>query len=156
MIVNVICTDSSKGKHTLHLCFFRRCERKLFYGPVFVIADTNRYFRFFDLKDLVLKSFGRNRHWIFAKLERHIYWWCPMLLVNFRNKSIFLRWAVVSPTPNPQTGGPPIVDCLRLLIQYIRNYPLYLEAVSSIRNLRTRHAVVTRYLVNTAMNLGVP
>jgi hypothetical protein len=68
---------------------------------------------------------------------------CPRLLVNFRNKIIFLQWGVVSPTPNPKAGGPPVVGCTWLLIQYIRNYPPYREAVSSIRNLRTRHAVVT-------------
>jgi hypothetical protein len=44
----------------------------------------------------------------------------------------------------PQAGGPPPVGCPRLLIQYIRSYPPYLEAVSSIRNLRTHHSVVTR------------
>jgi hypothetical protein len=43
----------------------------------------------------------------------------------------------------PQAGGPPLVGCPQLLIQYIRSYPPYLEAVSSIRNLRTRHAMVT-------------
>jgi hypothetical protein len=64
--------------------------------------------------------------------------------VVFSNKLIFLRWGVVSPTPNPQDGGPPLVGCPRLLIQYIRSYPPYLEGVSSIHNLRTRHAVVTR------------
>jgi hypothetical protein len=47
------------------------------------------------------------------------------------------------PPLNPQAGGPPPVGCPRLLIYYIRSYPQYLEAVSSIRNLRTRHAVVT-------------
>jgi hypothetical protein len=46
--------------------------------------------------------------------------------VNFRNKMIFLRWGVVSPTPNPQAGGPPIVGCPRLFIQYICRYPPYL------------------------------
>jgi hypothetical protein len=51
---------------------------------------------------------------------------------------------VVIPRPSPQAGGPPLVGCPRLLIQYIRNYPPHLEVVSSIRNLRTRHAVVTR------------
>jgi hypothetical protein len=35
---------------------------------------------------------------------------------------------VVSPTPNPQAGGPPLVSCPRLLIQYSRRYPPYLEA----------------------------
>ncbi|KAJ4428508.1 hypothetical protein ANN_24550 [Periplaneta americana] len=48
----------------------------------------------------------------------------------------------VIPSPNPQAGGPPLIGCPRLLIQYIRSYPPYLEAVSSIRNLRTCHAVV--------------
>jgi hypothetical protein len=38
----------------------------------------------------------------------------------------------------------PFVGCPRLLIQYIRSYPPCLEAVSSVRNLRTRHAMVTR------------
>jgi hypothetical protein len=46
--------------------------------------------------------------------------------------------------PNPQTRGRPLVGYPRLLIQYIRSYPPYLEGVYSIRNLGTRHAVVTR------------
>jgi hypothetical protein len=50
---------------------------------------------------------------------------------------------VVSPCPNPKLEGHP-VGCLRLLIQYIRSYPPYLEAVSYISNLRMCHAVVTR------------
>jgi hypothetical protein len=50
---------------------------------------------------------------------------------------------VVSPPPNPQAGGPPTVRCPRLLMQYIHSYPPYLEAVSSICNLRMRHAMVT-------------
>jgi hypothetical protein len=33
--------------------------------------------------------------------------------------------------PSAQTFGPPLVACPRLLIQYIRNYPPYLEAVFS-------------------------
>jgi hypothetical protein len=68
----------------------------------------------------------------------------PRLLMNFCNKLIFLRWGVVSPMLNPQAGGPPIVGCPWLLMQYIRSYPPYLEAVSSICNLRTRHSVVSR------------
>jgi hypothetical protein len=36
--------------------------------------------------------------------------------VIFRNKLFFLRWGVVSPTPNPQAGGPPLVGYLRLVI----------------------------------------
>jgi hypothetical protein len=64
--------------------------------------------------------------------------------------SLFLRWGVVNPTPNPQAWGPPLVGCLWLLIRYTRihSYTPYLEAVSSIHNLRTRHAMVTRDPVN--------
>jgi hypothetical protein len=52
--------------------------------------------------------------------------------------------------PNLKAGGVPLVGCPRMLIQYIRSNPPYLEAVSSIRNLRTRHAMVTGELFNLA------
>jgi hypothetical protein len=58
------------------------------------------------------------------------------------------------PTPNPQTGGPPPVGCPRLLIEYILSYPPYLEGVSSIHNLRTHHAVVTRDPPNILLDRG--
>jgi len=35
---------------------------------------------------------------------------------------------VLPPPPNPHAGGPLLVACPRLLIQYICNYPLYLVA----------------------------
>jgi len=57
--------------------------------------------------------------------------------------SNFLWWGVVSPSPNPQAGRPLLVGCLQLLIQYILSYTQYLEAVSSICNPKTHHAVVT-------------
>jgi hypothetical protein len=47
----------------------------------------------------------------------------PRRVEKFRNNKNFLRWGVVSPTPNPQAGGPPFVGCPRLLIQYILSYP---------------------------------
>ena len=53
---------------------------------------------------------------------------------------IFLQGGVVSTSPKPQAGGPPLIGCLRLLIQFIRSYPL---GRSSICNLRMRHAMVT-------------
>jgi hypothetical protein len=80
----------------------------------------------------------------------------PRLLVIFCNELIFLRWGVVSHTPNPQAGGPPLVGCPPLLIRYIRSYRPYLEAVSSIRNLRKRHAVVTTDPPNMAIPAPVP
>jgi hypothetical protein len=43
----------------------------------------------------------------------------------FRNKDIFSQWGVVSPLPNPQALGPPLVNCPQLLIQYIRSYSPY-------------------------------
>jgi hypothetical protein len=57
--------------------------------------------------------------------------------------SCFLWLGVVSPSPKPQTGGPLLVGCLWLLIQYICSYLPRLEAVSSIHNLKTCHVVVT-------------
>jgi hypothetical protein len=56
--------------------------------------------------------------------------------------SLSLWRGVGSPTTNHQAGEPPTVGCPRLLIQYIRSYHPNLEAVSSTRNLRARHAVV--------------
>ena len=41
----------------------------------------------------------------------------------FLNISVLQR-GVVSTSPDPQVGGPPLVGCQRLLIQYIRSYPL--------------------------------
>ena len=38
---------------------------------------------------------------------------------------MFLRWGVVSTSPKFQAGGPPLVGCPRLLIQYICSYPPY-------------------------------
>jgi hypothetical protein len=60
--------------------------------------------------------------------------------------NLFLRRDVISRMPNPQFGEPPLVVCPRLLVQYIRCYSPLLLVVPSIRNPRTRHAVVTRGL----------
>jgi hypothetical protein len=66
-------------------------------------------------------------------------------------QAYFLRLGVVSVTPNLQAGEPPLFGCPRLFIQYIRSCPPYLETVSSIRKLRTRHAVVTRNYLTWSM-----
>ena len=42
----------------------------------------------------------------------------------FLNISV-LQGRVVSTSPNPQSGGPPLVGCPRLLIQFIHSYPPY-------------------------------
>ena len=42
----------------------------------------------------------------------------------FLNRAV-LQGRVVSTSPNPQAGGPPLVGCPRLLIQFIRSYPPY-------------------------------
>jgi hypothetical protein len=65
-----------------------------------------------------------------------------MLLVVFRNKLIF--YGEKSLHAQPQAGGPPLVGCPLLLVQYIRSDSPKLEGISSICNLRTRHAVVGR------------
>jgi len=51
-----------------------------------------------------------------------------------------LQGGVVSTSPNPQAGGPPLVGyCLFNLFAAT----LHIAGRSSIRNLRARHAVVT-------------
>jgi hypothetical protein len=46
----------------------------------------------------------------------------PRPFSTFRNKR-FLRSGVVSPSPNPQARGPPLVGCPRLLMLYVCSYP---------------------------------
>jgi hypothetical protein len=46
-------------------------------------------------------------------------------LTNETKQDAFLRWWVVSASPKPQDGGPLLVGCLWLLIQYICSYPPY-------------------------------
>ena len=41
----------------------------------------------------------------------------------------FLWWGLISTSPNPQAGGPPLVSCTRLLIPYNRSYTPYLWPV---------------------------
>jgi len=45
---------------------------------------------------------------------------CECFLTEF-----FYREGVVSTSTNPQSGGPPLVGCPRLLIQFISSYPPY-------------------------------
>ena len=66
----------------------------------------------------------------------------PRLLRLFRNMVMFLRWGVVSTSPNPQAGGPPIVGCPTASSIY-SPLPSISGGRSSIRHLRTRHAMVT-------------
>jgi hypothetical protein len=65
----------------------------------------------------------------------------PRPSLIFRNKINFLRWGIISPMSNPPNRW--TISC-RLPRLLIRSHPPYLEAISSVRNLRTRHAVVTR------------
>jgi hypothetical protein len=65
------------------------------------------------------------------------------VFVTFGNKLFFLWRGVVSPSTNHRGGGPPLVESPLLIVQYIRSYTTYVEAVSSIRNTMTRYAVVT-------------
>jgi hypothetical protein len=71
----------------------------------------------------------------------------------FCNKLEVLWCGIVSLPPYLQAGGPASVSCLRLLVQYIRRYPPYLEAISCICNLRMYHAMVTADPLNVALNI---
>jgi hypothetical protein len=62
--------------------------------------------------------------------------------VTFRNDLILYSEELLATLPTPKLENHPLSavrDCLFNIFA-----ALYLEAVSSIRNLRTRHAVVTR------------
>jgi hypothetical protein len=72
----------------------------------------------------------------------------PKPCVTFRNNINFLRREVVRPTPESEAGVVPLVGCPQLLIQYIRRYPAYLDAVYSICTLNTRHSLATRDPLN--------
>ena len=43
----------------------------------------------------------------------------------FRNTIRFYGEELLPPRPAPQAGGPPLVGCPQLLVQYIRSYPPY-------------------------------
>jgi hypothetical protein len=53
----------------------------------------------------------------------------------FVNIVTFLWRGVVSTSPNPQAKRPPLVGRPRLLVQYIRSYPPYVEAVPLVLKL---------------------
>jgi hypothetical protein len=93
-----------------------------------------------------ITMFTRALHWSlsWARSIQSI----PSHPISLRSTFLLFRRGVVVPTPNPQAGGPPLVGCLRLLIQYICSYPPYLEVVSSIRNQRMYHAMVTGHPPN--------
>jgi len=78
----------------------------------------------------------------------------PRLCVKFRNK-LGSYGEEVTVLPNPHARGPPLVDCLQIFIQYIRSYVPYQAAVSSIRNPRTRHAMVTGAHITWPMGIIV-
>jgi len=63
----------------------------------------------------------------------------PKPHVTFRNKLIHFGEEF---SAKLKAGGSPLVGYPRPLIQYIRSRLLHLEAVSSIRNRRTRHVMV--------------
>jgi hypothetical protein len=49
--------------------------------------------------------------------------WC--IVKCFVTKPVFLRWGVVTTSPNPQAGGPPLAGCPQLLVQCTCSYPAY-------------------------------
>ena len=71
-------------------------------------------------------------------------WWVQPWDMCFRfiTSPFFLCWGFVSTSPNPQTGGPPLVavrDCLFNIFAVT----LHIGGRSSLHNLRTRHTLVT-------------
>jgi hypothetical protein len=66
---------------------------------------------------------------------------CPQRK-HLAHNSTFLRGEVVSASPNPQAGGPPL-SAVRNCLFNLFAATLHIGGRSSIRDLRTRHDVVT-------------
>jgi len=84
-------------------------------------------FRFIDNYRLIVTpskatAFYYNTNYFYRKLRMSR---PEAFFVNDSKQEMVLRRGVVSTSPNPQAGGPPLVGCPRLLIQHIRCYPLY-------------------------------
>jgi hypothetical protein len=72
------------------------------------------------------------------------------LFEHIRNKLIFYGEGLLAPRPTPKLEDHPLSAVRYCLFNIIRSYPPYLEGVSTLRNLRTPHAVVTRDPPNMA------
>jgi hypothetical protein len=120
-----LCTYSTTSQHFMEPEGSLPCSQEPSTGPYPVTDESNLISIFFHLCRLSKESVQvRGFLRIFVT-------------------SLFFYGELLAPRPT-QAGGPPLVGCPRLFIQYIRSYPSYLEGVSSIQNLRTRHVVVTR------------
>jgi len=65
----------------------------------------------------------------------------PKQLWMYGIMAIFLRWRVLSTSPNPQAGWPPLVGCPQPLIQYVRSYPPYWVGRNSLVGIGTRYGL---------------
>jgi hypothetical protein len=70
--------------------------------------------------------------------------------VTFRNTTVCFTVRDVTPRPTPKLGDN-VLSALCDSYSYIHSYPPYLEAVSSIHNLRTRHVMVTTDPLNMVL-----
>jgi hypothetical protein len=75
------------------------------------------------------------------------------VLYNILQHDGILWRRALSVSAKPQAGGPPHVGSPGLLIQYIRSFHPYLEAVSSIRNGKARHDVMKRNISRTLTDI---
>jgi len=64
--------------------------------------------------------------------------------VTYDIKSIFMAKRI---SPNPQSGVSFPISRLWLLIQYIRSYPSFLEAIAFIPNLSINHAAARTFML---------
>ena len=91
----------------------------------------------------LISVFTKSRQFFlsWARLSRpKISFQIRQLVMNFVTRPI-LTAKSFQPLVQNQSVEPPFVGCPKLLIKYIRGYPPYLRAVSSIHNLKPRHAI---------------
>jgi hypothetical protein len=76
-------------------------------------------------------------------------------LCKFPKQIYFYHEELLDLTWNTKAGGPPFISYWKLIFQYIRSSFLYLEVVSFIVNVSSRHAVVTRDPLNSVLCLHI-
>jgi hypothetical protein len=121
------------------------CNLYLTNSLISLLCDPDLYLLFISQVSNIVsifRCFGQSRGslqvWSFVK---HFTTW------------YFLRRVILTSSPNPQTWGSPFVGCPRIIFPYLRSCPPSMEAVSSIRCLRTRRALMTGSLLTCAVSV---
>jgi hypothetical protein len=94
---------------------------KCYDNPTYLITYFLEQRPFWEAKKFSATTVTSARHLALSKYHSR----SQAYSLTVSHHDTFLRWEVISASPNPQAGGPPLVGCPRLLIQYSNSYPPY-------------------------------